>query len=164
MKKKVLATLLASSIPPRRKIPIPIILINMFFIACTMISSSGFQPRNGTGSYITKPDEANLSDVIGRMIVIDNMDYKDIYDMRIILEVAACKKAASVITSDEIDELGQLLLSGCIFLRRSFRLSRRRGLTGGGSCSGRYGRRGYDSDKRILADDRFSVGGNSTIQ
>lgn len=67
------------------------------------------EPRNGTGSYITKPDEANLSDIIGRMIVIDNIDYKDIYDVRIILEVAACKKAASVITSDEIDELEQML-------------------------------------------------------
>lgn len=67
------------------------------------------ESRNGTGSYITKPDGENLSDIIGRMIVIDNMDYKDIYEVRIILEVAACKKAASVITSEEIKELEQML-------------------------------------------------------
>lgn len=67
------------------------------------------ESRNGTGSYITKPDGENLSDIINRMIVIDNIDYKDIYDVRIILEVAACKKAARVITPEEIEELEQLL-------------------------------------------------------
>ena len=65
--------------------------------------------RNGTGSYITKPEASNLSDVINRMVVLENMDFKDIYDVRIILETAACKRAATNITDEEINHMEELL-------------------------------------------------------
>lgn len=65
--------------------------------------------RNGTGSYITKPEASNLSDVINRMVVLENMDFKDIYDVRIILETAACKRAAKNITDEEINHMEELL-------------------------------------------------------
>lgn len=67
------------------------------------------ESRNGTGSYITKPEAHNLSDVINRMVVMDNIHYKDIYDVRIILETAACKRAATRVTAREIKKMEKLL-------------------------------------------------------
>lgn len=67
------------------------------------------ESRNGTGSYITKPEAANLSDVISRMVVMDNMDYRAIYDVRIILETAACRRAAGRVTEDQLIHMEQLL-------------------------------------------------------
>ena len=66
-------------------------------------------PRNGTGSYITKPEASNLSDVISRMVVMDNIDFKDIYDLRIILETAACKRAATNATEEDLEHMEELL-------------------------------------------------------
>jgi GntR family transcriptional repressor for pyruvate dehydrogenase complex len=65
--------------------------------------------RNGTGSYITKPEATNLSDVISRMVAMDNIDYKSIYEVRIILETAACKKAAQLVTPMQLQEMEELL-------------------------------------------------------
>jgi GntR family transcriptional repressor for pyruvate dehydrogenase complex len=65
--------------------------------------------RNGTGSYITKPEAANLSDVISRMVAMNNIDYRSVYDVRIILETAACKSAASRVTDAQLEEMEQLL-------------------------------------------------------
>ncbi|RKJ48808.1 FadR family transcriptional regulator [bacterium 1XD42-54] len=67
------------------------------------------ETRNGSGNFVTRPKADNLSDVIGRMIVLDNIDYGQIYDTRMILEVSACKRAAQRITQEELDALGHLL-------------------------------------------------------
>ena len=67
------------------------------------------ESRNGTGSYITKPEATNLSDVISRMVAMDNISYKAIYDVRIILETAACKKAASMVTDQQLAQMEELL-------------------------------------------------------
>lgn len=67
------------------------------------------ESRNGTGSYITKPEAHNLSDVINRMVVMDNINYKDIYDVRIILETAACKRAATRATARDLKKMEKLL-------------------------------------------------------
>jgi GntR family transcriptional repressor for pyruvate dehydrogenase complex len=61
--------------------------------------------RNGTGSYITKPEAEKLSDVISRMVAIDNIDYQAIYDVRIILEMAACRGAAVRVTEEQLQEM-----------------------------------------------------------
>ena len=65
--------------------------------------------KNGTGSYITKPEASNLSDVISRMVVIDNIGFKDIYDLRIILETASCKRAAVNATEEDIENMEDML-------------------------------------------------------
>lgn len=65
--------------------------------------------RNGTGSYITKPEAANLSDVISRMVALDNISSESIYEVRRILEVAACKSAARIVTPMQLYEMEQLL-------------------------------------------------------
>ncbi len=65
--------------------------------------------RNGTGSYVTKPDVENLSDVISRMVAIEKINYREIYDVRIILETAACKRCAASVTEEQLDEMERLL-------------------------------------------------------
>ena len=67
------------------------------------------ESRNGTGSYITKPEAANLSDVISRMVVMNNIDYCAIYDVRIILETAACRSAAERVTTGQLMQMEELL-------------------------------------------------------
>ncbi|MFR8547509.1 MAG: FadR/GntR family transcriptional regulator [Lachnospiraceae bacterium] len=67
------------------------------------------ETRNGSGNYVTRPKADNLSDVIERMIVLDNIDYEQIYDTRIIIETAACRRAAGKITQKYILKLERLL-------------------------------------------------------
>lgn len=67
------------------------------------------ESRNGIGSYITKPNGNNLSAIISRMIVVDNINYKDIYEMRRILEMAACEKAALSATAMQLQEMEEIL-------------------------------------------------------
>ena len=66
------------------------------------------ETRNGAGNYVTKPKADNLSDVISRMIVLDNIDYRQIYDTRIVLETSACRRAARRITDGELAKLEKL--------------------------------------------------------
>lgn len=66
------------------------------------------ETRNGAGNFITRPKADNISDVIERMIVLDNIDYKQIYDTRIILETSACRRAASRITERELAKMNRL--------------------------------------------------------
>lgn len=65
--------------------------------------------RNGTGSYVRKPEAENLSDVISRMVAMDNIDITYIYDIRIILETAACRMAAEHATQEQLQEMEALL-------------------------------------------------------
>lgn len=66
--------------------------------------------RNGTGSYITKPEAENISSVINRMALMDeDIDFKCIYDVRIILETAACRLAAEQVTDKQLDKMAKLL-------------------------------------------------------
>lgn len=67
------------------------------------------ESKNGTGSYITKPEAHNLSDVISRIVLMDNIDYKAIYDVRIILETAACRRAAENVSRQQLLGMEQLL-------------------------------------------------------
>lgn len=67
------------------------------------------ESRNGLGSYITKPGGENLSAIMTRMIIIDHISYKDIYETRSILEMAACEKAALSATEEQLQEMEELL-------------------------------------------------------
>ncbi|MDO4634038.1 MAG: FadR/GntR family transcriptional regulator [Eubacteriales bacterium] len=68
------------------------------------------ETKNGMGNYITKPKVRNLSDMINRMILMENIDYREIYGTRIILETAACNSAAQKITPEALERLQQLTL------------------------------------------------------
>ena len=61
--------------------------------------------KNGLGAFVTRPQADNITSSIERMIVIDNIDYRQIYFVRILLETANCSEAALRITPEELDNL-----------------------------------------------------------
>lgn len=61
--------------------------------------------KNGSGAFVTHPNATNLTNLIERVIVIDNIDANQVYFVRILLETANCEQAACRITSDELDGL-----------------------------------------------------------
>lgn len=65
--------------------------------------------RNGTGSYITKPKAEKLSDVIGRMIAMDQIEDKAVCEAWMILATAVCREAAGRVTQEQLLEMEKLL-------------------------------------------------------
>ena len=65
--------------------------------------------RNGMGSYVTKPEAENLADVIYRMAVLDKISYDEIYGVRKILEIAACRMAAAAVENDQLARMREYL-------------------------------------------------------
>ncbi len=65
--------------------------------------------RNGTGSYVKKPEASNLSNIVSCIVAMDDIDFKDIYDIRIILETASAEMAASRVTREQLDHMQALL-------------------------------------------------------
>lgn len=83
---------------------------NVIREALKLLKARGLvESRNGTGSYVTKPKAADLSDVISRIVAMDNISYKAIYDVRIILETAACRRAAPIVTDEQLADMEELL-------------------------------------------------------
>ena len=61
--------------------------------------------RVGGGAYITKPESKDISELLLRIVQMDHIEDKEVYEMRIILEVAAIREATGRITEDEISGL-----------------------------------------------------------
>jgi len=66
-------------------------------------------PRNGGGSYISRPSTDNISSVLNRIITMDNISNDDLHSMRLILETAAARLAAIHIKKAEVDHLEYIL-------------------------------------------------------
>lgn len=61
--------------------------------------------RTGDGSYVSKPEPQALTNMISRMLVMNNIDTENIYEMRVMLECNACTLAAQRATEAELDSL-----------------------------------------------------------
>lgn len=61
--------------------------------------------RVGGGAYITKPESEDVSELLLRIVQMDRIEDKDVYEIRIILEVAAIREAVNRISESEIDAL-----------------------------------------------------------
>ena len=63
----------------------------------------------GEGAYIKKPDDQSITDMLNRVIVMENIDPIKIYEMRSILEINACRLAAQKgCSASEIGELERI--------------------------------------------------------
>jgi GntR family transcriptional repressor for pyruvate dehydrogenase complex len=62
-------------------------------------------PRNGEGSFITKPDRDTISSAINRLVRMDDIGDEDLYHMRVILESAGARLAAQNAKPEEIEHL-----------------------------------------------------------
>lgn len=65
--------------------------------------------RTGSGAYVTKPEANNVSDVVSRIIRMNNIDAQAIYDVRGILEEAAVRRAAQYVTKEQIARMERTL-------------------------------------------------------
>ena len=65
--------------------------------------------KTGSGAYVTKPDSHNISNVMHRIIRMDQIDYNDVFDLRIILETAAAIQAAKKATPEQLAEMHDYL-------------------------------------------------------
>lgn len=65
--------------------------------------------RTGDGSYITKPRFNAISNVVNRIILLDNISEEEIYGMRLILETASCRLAAAHVEENTVDSLRKIL-------------------------------------------------------
>ncbi len=61
--------------------------------------------RTGDGSYISKPEPQTLTNLISRMLVMNNIDAKAVYEMRVMLECNACLLTVQRATEEDLDSL-----------------------------------------------------------
>lgn len=61
--------------------------------------------RTGDGSYISKPEPQALTNLLSRILVMNNIDAKAVYEMRVMLECNACLLAAERATEEDLQSL-----------------------------------------------------------
>lgn len=64
--------------------------------------------RNGEGSFISNPDPQELTNTINRMVQMNNIHPASIYEIRVTLEMMACRLAAERATAEELQELTRI--------------------------------------------------------
>ena len=67
------------------------------------------QSRIGSGAYIVRPDVQDLSQMVARIIRMDRIDYRSIYEVRYYLEAAAARRLAEHGTEDDFNALEAIL-------------------------------------------------------
>jgi GntR family transcriptional repressor for pyruvate dehydrogenase complex len=67
------------------------------------------QPRNGDGSYISRPKTDTVSSAVNRLVRMDNISNEDLHGIRIILETAAVRLAAIHAKPEDFEQLEHVL-------------------------------------------------------
>lgn len=65
--------------------------------------------KNGEGTFIAKPEGGSVTEVLNRMLRLDDIGYMDVYEMRRILEPYACRVVAMKQERLDFDELERCL-------------------------------------------------------
>lgn len=65
--------------------------------------------RTGDGAYLAKPRFNAISNVVNRIILLDNISDEEIYGMRLILETASCRLAAIRASKVSMESLKKIL-------------------------------------------------------
>lgn len=64
--------------------------------------------RTGEGAYIEKPDNRSLTELLNRIILLDNVEHSAVMEVRQIIETEACRLAAERNTSEAFDVLEEI--------------------------------------------------------
>jgi len=76
--------------------------------ALKLLSARGLvKSRIGGGSYVTKPSASDISQLLVRVIKMDKISDYDVYQMRLLLELASVKALAPIITDEQLQQLGE---------------------------------------------------------
>jgi GntR family transcriptional repressor for pyruvate dehydrogenase complex len=74
--------------------------------ALTVLKERGLvQPRNGDGSYVSKPGTQTVAEAVGRIIKTGRINDRNLHDTRLILETATARLAAIKASPEEIARL-----------------------------------------------------------
>lgn len=65
--------------------------------------------RNGEGVFVEKPDAGALAKMLGRVMTMERVDPRQVHELRLILEPAACQMAAPRVTDGDLDRLRRLI-------------------------------------------------------
>jgi DNA-binding FadR family transcriptional regulator len=65
--------------------------------------------RNGEGVFVEKPGAQSLAKMLSRVMTMERVDPRQVYELRLILEPAACQMAAERVTQEDLDALRALL-------------------------------------------------------
>lgn len=65
--------------------------------------------RSGEGAFVSKPKTKILDDMVNRILLMGDISFKDVYELRFTLEVDACGLAAERISEDAIKELDNII-------------------------------------------------------
>lgn len=65
--------------------------------------------RPGSGAHITKPEALAVSEVMARIIRMDSIDHRAIFEVRSILEEAAVKRAARSADAAQLEAMAEVL-------------------------------------------------------
>ena len=66
------------------------------------------EKRHGGGTFVTSLDPRLLAEPINFLLQVDPMAFEHLFEVRLVLEVAAARIGATRMTPDRIDRLGQL--------------------------------------------------------
>lgn len=61
--------------------------------------------RNGSGNFVKKPSSTNVSEIMNLIVKMDQISVEELFDARLVLESAACRRAAVRITPEELEDL-----------------------------------------------------------
>lgn len=64
--------------------------------------------RTGEGAYIEKPDNRSITEILNRIILMDNIENSKVFEMRMILETEACRMAAECNEPEAFDVLTEI--------------------------------------------------------
>lgn len=67
--------------------------------------------RSGSGAFISKPDQANFYKSINRIVAMNKLQYNEIHETRLIMEVSTTRLAAKNITEQQMKELHTIFLA-----------------------------------------------------
>ena len=65
--------------------------------------------KTGVGATVVRPNGNTLGETVKRLVSLSIVSYRDVYDLRIILETTACKLAALTRTKEDIKQLLNIL-------------------------------------------------------
>ena len=65
--------------------------------------------KPGSGAYVCKPEFNSLQSNINRLVILNDVDIKEFFELRSLLEEQACLEAADSISKNELDILGATL-------------------------------------------------------
>ncbi|MCH3917690.1 MAG: FadR family transcriptional regulator [Spirochaetia bacterium] len=64
--------------------------------------------KNGAGAFITKPGQKNIYKSLFRIVAMDNINYEEIHETRLILEISSARLAAKRITEKQLQQLAEI--------------------------------------------------------